>query len=357
MSDKVNKISLLSNLTVVICSFERPNELLETINYMEPLGVEIVVMDGSTKPSTDSVLSQNPRVRYFHRPEDSYLQRMGLASSLVITPYTLSMADDEYYIPTALESAITFLDENPDYTSCCGETTGFQVSLDGVCWVETYPETRGFEARSTNNFERLKNHLSKYRVCAYYSVVRTGAWVAAWESIAQEQFTPFGITEIQFEAAISFHGKMKVLPELMWLRNLVTEPIRISGVEGMDDSDSFPAWWVDRSSASDKAAFLSRMTQVLKNMKKDQSQPDIRQLEKAIKRAFSSYARYWGKSSILLRTLISNIGTRLFLLENLPMRVFDPNDISKIVSPQAIIDYQQIANISSRIINTQSRGK
>jgi glycosyltransferase domain-containing protein len=319
---------------------------------MEPLGVEIVVMDGSMKPSKDSLLSQNPRIRYFHKPEESYLQRMGLASALVNTPYTLSMSDDEYYIRTALESAISFLEENPDYTSCCGETIGFQMISGELLWVETYPETRGFEASSTNDFNRLKKHLSKYRVCAYYSVVRTEAWVAAWGSIAQEQFTPFGVTELQFEAAICFHGKMKVLNELMWLRNLITEPIRMAGVEGIDDSNRFAEWWWRKSSASEKSTFLSRMTQVLENINNRYSSSDSSKLEKTLKQAFSGYSFYWSNFSIEFRNL-PRVIARLFMLEKKPLQVVNEKDISKILSSEAVIDYQELRHISSRIISTK----
>jgi hypothetical protein len=120
----------------------------------------------------------------------------------------------------------------------------------------------------------------------------------------------------------------------------------------MDDAVRFAEWWWRKSSASEKAAFLSRMTQVLQNMNKQYGPSDRSKLEKTLKEAFSSYALYWGHLSILFRNL-PRLLARLFMLEKKSLQEFDENEISKIVSPEAIIDHRQIRHISSRIIGTQ----
>jgi glycosyltransferase domain-containing protein len=287
-------------VTVVVPTYNRSRQLAETVLFLESIGLRAVVVDGSSERHPDFERFHPALVRYFHRPQSTYQERMAFAAAIVDTPYTLSMSDDEYYCPDAIVEAVNFLDNNKDYTSCGGEAVGFSLHDGALEFDEVYPELRGFDMTLDSPAARMEAHLSKYRPASYYAVVRTGIWAYAWTEISKHQFSPNGVSELQFEAAVSFAGKMKVLPKLMWWRNLITPPIRALG-----DPDNFAnvtilEWWNRDSFASERRAFLDVMTALLNGLPTSTVTPANYE---STFRAFQGYSRrnWWAR--VLLREL------------------------------------------------------
>ena len=306
--------SSLNSVSVVIPTYNRASQLAQTISSLESIGLKAVVVDGSSEPLPDVGRFNPDLITYFHRPKATYQERMSFAAAFVKTPYTISMSDDEYYCPEAIFEAVSFLNSNHDYVSCGGEAVGFSIHNGEVGFKEVYPELRGFEINLENPAARLHKHLSNYIPASYYAVVRTPTWAYAWTEISRHQFSPNGISELQFESAVSFSGKMKVLPNLMWWRNLITPPIRALGDPDKVVDVGILDWWHSKDFTAERWEFLDTMADILSGVPRvDESELENADVE-TVFRAFQAYSdRNWAPWA-LLREVRSWIFLRIRLL-------------------------------------------
>ena len=306
----------LESLTIVIASYERPINLAQTFSFLESVGLKSIIMDGSDSINVELASSSSPLLKYIHAPLTRYEERMAAAAQFIETPYTLSMSDDEYFVPSALQSAIQFLDLNPGYVSCLGQVIGFSVENGEITWKAQYPELGGFSLDNEKPVARLSSHISRYRVCAYYSIVRSEIWARTWREISKHDFRVSGISELQFEAAISYSGKIKVLPCLFWIRNLVNPPVWVSNLSITEKLLEFHEWWGRRGFNDEREQFIDAMVKILGSdaqMDELASQPALRSI---LDFSFTNYARYYSPFNQARRNLQSNVRFRIENLVN-----------------------------------------
>jgi hypothetical protein len=85
--------------------------------------------------------------------------------------------------------------------------------------------------------------LSDYRWANYYSVARSEIWCLIWSQIAESELHVHAIQKLQFEACMSYAGKVMVLPELMQIRNQISRPTYGREVAGEQSEPTFMTWW------------------------------------------------------------------------------------------------------------------
>lgn len=339
----------LDSLTVVIASYERPSNLAQTFSFLESVGLKAIVMDGSDSINVDLARSTSPLLKYVHAPFTRYEERMAAAAEFVETRYTLSMSDDEYFVPSALQSAIQFLDLNSGYVACLGQVIGFSVEKGEVCWEIQSPELGGFSLDNEKPIARLASHISRYRVCAYYSIVKSEIWARAWKEISKHDFRVFAISELQFEAAVSYSGKIRVLPCLFWIRNLVNPPVWISNVSITGKRLEFREWWGRRDFNDEKQKFIDVMVKMLgSNAPIDElaTQPALRS---TLELSFTNYARYHSPLNQARRNINSNLRHRIENLRNYITKKIPKPIPYSILSPGTYVDENWLERIKGRI--------
>lgn len=226
--------------------------LKRVIGYWSEIPVKVIVVDGSDVRAD----YRDSETLIYRHATTSYLARLNLATTLIDTKYVALCSDDEVYLPSALADCIRFLESNPDFVAASGESVGLIEARGKYGLTIQYPERQNFNLSATDACMRARMHLGSYRVCGYYSVARAAEWKIIWHSIARREFSPFAIQELQFEAAISFAGKMIVLPSLMWIRNNTITPIRGHDIPGFDARKTFARWWADIDNSVEKQEFL-----------------------------------------------------------------------------------------------------
>lgn len=342
-------------LTVVVCSYERPKELTESMEFLRHFGLRAIIVDGSkVSLNRENInLGDKSKVIYKHLPTPSLIQRLGFAATLVQTPYTILMFDDEYLIPSALQAAINFLENNPKYVSCGGEAIGFSSYRGNIHWGEVYPRLRGFDLNEEEPGKRITSHLAEYRIASYCSVVRSALWCSAWKDISGHQFQPYGIQELQFESVLSWAGKLKILPEVLWLRNLKVPSIKNVGVVGLNDNLPFETWWRLDSNAPEKQLFLNKLANTLRLTSPSlQSTLENRELVSKIEEGFSLYSKYWIKKNQKVRQFAIQL-SRTLSFSRIPNSHKEAENeldsLEGLVSKEATIDTNAMAEISKRI--------
>jgi glycosyltransferase domain-containing protein len=211
--------NLLSKLTLVIPTYNRQSYALRNMHYWSGRGATVHVLDGSlTTISPSELIGLADNIHYHHLPV-SFHERIKVAIELVATEYSATISDDEFYIPSALESCIEELGAQPDLVSCGGRVMAFDIASGELLGYQKYPQMENYAIYQNNSLERMVAHMDPYAPSTVYSVVRTPVWRRSMSAFVQKDFSLHSYEEFAFELSICCQGKSKVIPVLSWMRS------------------------------------------------------------------------------------------------------------------------------------------
>jgi len=177
------EVELLSQLTIVIPTCNRPLALERSIEYWRDTPVTVHILDGSEKPwFPDRLLMNTSKIYYHHLPPEerenwveNYGRRFLFAVSLVKTNFCASCADDDFFSLSGLVRALCVLSNN-DADAAVGICSEYKRAEDNsLLWNMRYTGWReGVESRSQSVSSRL---LDQTRVLyLYYAVMKSDVW-------------------------------------------------------------------------------------------------------------------------------------------------------------------------------------
>ena len=257
----MTEVACLSRLTLVVPTYKRQDFALRLMDYWAGKGPEIIVLDGSPDPIAPVALAKYPQsIRYFHKPIGLY-ERLFASLDLIETEFVALAADDEFYIPSAAAKCIKELDHEPALVACCGRAIGFSCKSNSVMGKPVYPALADYSVDADNAEERLIQHMREYVPSLVYAVCRTDVWRKSFGYTLRNEFPFFAAGELQFEMLMSYAGKSKVTPELMWLRAL-GENVPTRGTDpSLDPAKTIPDWWANSAYSDEHEKFLTIMAE------------------------------------------------------------------------------------------------
>lgn len=251
-------VSLLPRLTLVMPTLNRRAYALRSMRYWSGRGVVVHVLDGSPQPICVAELENLGQNICYHHLPFSFVERLKESLAYIETDYVALCGDDEFYIPSGLNSCISELQHDSTLVSCMGRCLKFDFKqAEVVAWAD-YLAMENYAVLGDDPVERMVSHMNPYTCSTIYSVVRTPVWKRAFSTFIQKEFSAYAIGELQIELAICYQGKSKVIPELTWLRSAEAEPTR-----GTDPSlvpeKTFTNWWKSPEMEFERAEFLRIM--------------------------------------------------------------------------------------------------
>lgn len=255
------ELACLSRLTLVVPTYKRQDFAIRLMDYWTDKGPEIILLDGSPEPIAPVALEKySQNIRYFHKPIGLY-ERLLTSLDLIVTEFVALAGDDEFYIPSAAAKCIKELDREPALVACCGRAIGFSYTSGSVRSKPQYPVLADYSVDAVNAEERLIQHMREYVPSLVYAVCRTDVWRKSFGYILRNEFPFFAAGELQFEMLMSYAGKSKVIPELMWLRSYgENEPTRGTD-QSLDSSKRISDWWANSSNSGEHEKFLAVMAE------------------------------------------------------------------------------------------------
>jgi len=215
----------LSELTLVVPTYNRQNYALRQLHFWFNTPVKIHILDGTSNPiDTKDLKSLGENVHYYHLP-CSYEERLRKALELVDTPYVALLCDDEFFIPCALKHCIDELKTHKELMACIGRCLGFYSTKRGIMAAPMYNEMKGYGCFGAIAKERMIKHMNPYVCSTTYAVQRSEAWKKSIEILTKGKFSSPYVGELQFELATCYQGNSMVIEDLMWLRNMKNRPI------------------------------------------------------------------------------------------------------------------------------------
>lgn len=262
--------AFLDKLTIIIFSYNRQKYLKRTIKYWSNYNVKLLVLDGSDTKLEDSCLNTK-NIKYIYDPRGLY-KRLLSSIDYIDTEFMILGCDDEFYLPSALSTCINFLIKESSFSSCKGRAIGFGTRNKGkeIFGKEQYPKLRNLCLDHNNASERISKHFSNYVPAHLFSVMKSNKWQIICKYVFEKEYNFTGVWELQIEFLVMVSGKSKVIPELMWMRNLEVAPIR-----GTSPSMSYKVrirnWWYQKKFRKEKEDFLNKMKKACDEFSNDQN--------------------------------------------------------------------------------------
>jgi len=263
-----NNFFLLNKLTILILSYNRQKFAIRNMKYWSGTNVSVILIDGSQKKIDKDILSKfHKNIIYIHSPKD-YVKRIKSFLYKIKTKYVILGCDDEFYIPSALNSCLKNLIKDRELSACGGFVWGFEFKNKLMLGFNAYPSLKKIFLSESDPNIRLQKHFSNYTTIHYYSVCRTDLFKIAIKEVFKKNspvYDCYAMSEILLEFLICYSGKSKVIPELMTLRS--GENIGINSLNPDEKVgfnffnkkilERFDYWWLDKNNKLKKDQLIN----------------------------------------------------------------------------------------------------
>jgi glycosyltransferase domain-containing protein len=270
--------SFLDKLTIVIPTYERQEYIIRCMKYWSGKKVKVIVVDGSKISLEVSVVGTfSKNIKYIHNPIGLY-GRMLSSIELIETEYVMQGCDDEFYIPSALNSCLKKLSSNSNFVSCIGRALAFNYNNKLVFSYDIYRRLKNLKLDDPNPTTRIKKHFSNYVPAHLYAVCKASIWKVIAKYVFSKEYNFYGAWEMQIELLVPFANKTLSIPELMWLRSMEVQAIRGTS-PSMTPSLRMFDWWLDKKYENEKKDFIKRTKIACKELNKVTKQGHIIDVE------------------------------------------------------------------------------
>ena len=242
------------DLTIVIPTYERPKYLKRSINFWKKYDFNVMYLDGSINDQDNLDLPNN--IRYIHS-NTSFLQRLIMSTKEIKTPYVCFLSDDEFFLPDVLNNMVKFLEENSDFISVGGGCARFVYKWKYLDLKLIYNKMQLKELENSEAYIRVLEHFQNYLPRTIYGVNRTSAWLNALNAMNYKSSMPDTGFEIIFELMIVVQGKVKIMPEIHWLRSVENPTIN----QVKSQLDHFHNWWKYSSTSTEREVFFKAISE------------------------------------------------------------------------------------------------
>ena len=217
------EIELLSKLTVVIPTCEKPENLERAIEYWRDTPITVHIVDGSEKPWFEiGSLLNIPTFTYHHLPAkpgegflDNYARRLRFATSLPVTKYSALCADDDAFTISGLVGILKVFECKPDIDGMVGRAAQYSKAEIKPIWQLRYGDLRNSsDYLSESVATRLLNR--DRAPWLYYGIVRTPLWKELYQ--ISFKFSLPGLNERLMAIVDKSLCRIQIIEKIVWLR-------------------------------------------------------------------------------------------------------------------------------------------
>jgi glycosyltransferase domain-containing protein len=270
------EVELLSQLTIVIPTCNRPLALERSIEYWRDLPVTVHILDGSEKPwFSDGLLPQLSNISYHHIPAredeslmENYERRYIYSISLVRTDFCVSCADDDFFTVSGLLRALHVLRRNDADAAvgiCC-EYKKFEDDL--FVWHLRYTEWReGMESRSQSVSSRLLDQTKVFYL--YYAVMKSEVWRKVISEVFRLSYSHDYFHEHLHKAISVANSRVSVDKYVLWVKEAwQLNPNVIGQATRRREAD----WYRDQVNREEMSKFENHLTASIDSALKSNSE-------------------------------------------------------------------------------------
>lgn len=254
---------LLSELTIVILTCERPLELERAIEYWREMPVTVHFLDGSVKACLQvGALPGAPKINYHHLPPtdgenwmENYSRRMNIASGLPDTKLSVLCGDDDFFSISGLKLAINTILNSVEVDAVVGICAQYRLSDSDLVWNLRYTDwSEGLKSQSKDVAERVLDRSGNFYL--YYAFMRSEIWRSVLYQTYKFAYLHDYANEYLFNAIASAHCRVRVQRHILWFKKdwepnsaIVGQSLRIR------DAD----WFRDKKNQKEVKVIINHM--------------------------------------------------------------------------------------------------
>ena len=284
---------MLDKLTVVLTIKGRSEFTKRWLAYMESIQCrcKILIADGGDDEFLQTHLEDkknypNLNYDYVKYPYDKdlviYYKKLCDITDKVSTPYILYADNDDFFVFEHVEKYINFLDNNPDYVTCGGESAALSIysiknkiinACTGNYFTIRYDKLPQYSVKSHSGVERVCEffkHVESDRLWyIWYDIQRANEVKITHEYIKKYEFKDVVSFEIYKISSLLMLGKSKRFDSLFYIRqngpsevsssldkeaNVIERFVNINAFKEIIDGLIF----IDKSISLDEKRFINK---------------------------------------------------------------------------------------------------
>jgi glycosyltransferase involved in cell wall biosynthesis len=335
------EVNLLSELTIVIPTYNRPLELERAIEYWRDLPVTVHILDGSDKPWFPvGVLPVASKVFYHHFPQivdedwkDNYIRRIKLAPELCSSSFAALCSDDDFFTVEGLKVALKSLrDDVCDVV--LGKSAQYLFRDGKFEWKRVNFTWRSDDASLSKDLGVRYGGTRKGST--YYGIFKSQYWKELRLSSVEEKFSNIGAIENIADYLSKVLCRLLVIQEYLWVTNYPDKTYKNSPHK----VEKFSSWLHDEKNKHEVEKFIHVLETGLKKFINPSLNVDIKNIAGEILIKKGKPAKL--KPVIKVRVLVNK--KLLFFISRLPFavrsRVFDllPTRWKKVLRTPDFVD-------------------
>ncbi len=312
----------LSNLTIACVTYGRPKYVGRLIEYWQSNfdDAQIYILDGSKKKLDEKYLNKISlkNINYIHMQEASIFKRYLYIKEILKTKYFHLVADDEIFVRSGVQNSIDFLEQNLNYSSCCGQMILFTPLLKKEVFALSPYEL--YSNESLLSSERVRTWLVHSQPNSIYSIIRSEFLIKILNECSkfdEKKFSkPDLFMEDLIEIGIAFQGKTKIIDKLMWMRSVENTRTQIGNDRLKPEVTLF-----DNKEKNKKIFFDNFIQNYFKNLDVNFNNSDSIDLKKL----------YYERLETIRKNKVSKLYANIFKFEALKKAIFKiiPKNLKK----------------------------
>lgn len=302
----------LSNLTVIIPSYDRQEILLKQFIHWADTDAKLILVDGSIKPiarDIQELFKQNGNTTYIHL-EESVGIRLLVASKLITTPYTVTSNDDDFLVKSGVISSVEYLEHNMKVVACRGQSIRAYIlkNKQSIRYTGIFNRFSDYEANQTQIDLRLRYAFSRYNGATLFAVLRTDIWKKSWVEGYTKNYSSTNVSEFFQNITVYIYGGLVCLPVPY---SIITGLFPIVNNSTDNRNLLFSKWAKDLEHNNEKIDFVHDLANLLaKNS--DLSTRNSRELIEEIIESYVANLNKFSLASVLFGFQVSEINIERF---------------------------------------------
>jgi|GEM_PF-3984357 len=203
-----------SAITFIMIAHDSPTTsqyLVRCLSFYRQFHLHILILDGA-KESRSQLVNDvgNPEIEYFHLPDQSVVDRIQFGFDRVRTPYIKLLTIDDFYIPSGIEACLSFLDENPSYTTAWGTSICYRETDFNIEYFLLDTWSSDYDSNAADPLDRIQYFWENSSYQCPFGVFRLEAYHAAIE-LSKTAPVEFNLIERVVLTSVAAFGKSKRL--------------------------------------------------------------------------------------------------------------------------------------------------
>ena len=222
------EIQFLSELTIIIPTYNRPLALERTIEYWRDLPVTVHILDGSEKPYfADGLQFETKNIYYYSFPseretwQENWGRRLEFGTSKMTSKFSALCCDDDVFTLSGLNIAFNLLNSE-EIDVVAGKAGEYLIQNGFVEWVHKYPKWQyQEEQQSSNIYERLMFQGGTH---GFYAIYRSEKLIKVHRLGHMYRFPVPIWHEMLVITLIKVFCRIKFIDDIFWLKHGIAYP-------------------------------------------------------------------------------------------------------------------------------------